>query len=784
MATVLTQDSVLLFLQSSGGSVKNADLLLHFRNFLRDHAERDRNRELFKTFVNSVATVRQVDGVSHVVLRKTFRKGVPGGGTETGSSGPRRVPGGSATETEPSQVKAAAPSGEGDRTAVLPAAGIIGKHSSNLKTKLNTTYERPAQAIAPPGPSGGPEPAPGPVSLVSEKRARVPSVPESPAGDRRFVPGPFRHPTPHLPGPVHRARLDPQVSPRRARQRQSYKSAISQSEEDDDDEEDDVPVRRGSAGGMLPMNYPSNHTGKDTSASSPCLTDVSEPPPFISSFDSTTSKKKVPQIYIQPVEGGIRTPCSPSEMKAKEEMERLILEVGSAPGDVTPVVCNLPSEPEGFIRPAPQAPESAPYHDLYWDPGHAQAPESAPYHDLYWDPGHAQAPGAQLQSGRMPDEVRQPASSCRSSLVPSAGAGFSSSNRSLLGSTATPGNYSSSADVEAREGCVYDGAESSEGSISSPQFRQHTSRTRRMSSQLRNRKCLSLGADLDKLIEMDVREEEGGGNEAARLDRLHLISSSLSLRYNLSSSSLSSCATPPRCPSPALYIDGEERGERRTCSNATSLSSVYHSGQPSLPLEPREHAWMIKGAAGAWPEIYSLFREDPSLLNRRDFISGFTVLHWIAKHGDHRVLNTLWYGVEKVGLTLDVNAKSTGGQTPLHIAAIHDRKSMMRLLVKKYSADVGLRDTAGKRPWQYLRNTSLEILQLLGAPARAAVIGKADPSLQLQQQRPRLRHHPSTATLRDALQNTTKVKRSSSIAALLKHKSLQRFYGHHSDSPC
>lgn len=67
--------------------------------------------------------------------------------------------------------------------------------------------------------------------------------------------------------------------------------------------------------------------------------------------------------------------------------------------------------------------------------------------------------------------------------------------------------------------------------------------------------------------------------------------------------------------------------------------------QSLVPLEPREHDWLVKGAAAAWPDIYSLFREDPSLLNRQDFISGYTVLHWIAKHGDHRVLNTLWYVV-------------------------------------------------------------------------------------------------------------------------------------------
>lgn len=65
--------------------------------------------------------------------------------------------------------------------------------------------------------------------------------------------------------------------------------------------------------------------------------------------------------------------------------------------------------------------------------------------------------------------------------------------------------------------------------------------------------------------------------------------------------------------------------------------------QSLVPLELREHTWLVKAAAGNWPEIYTLFREEPSLLNKKDFISGFTVLHWIAKHGNHRVLNTLGY---------------------------------------------------------------------------------------------------------------------------------------------
>uniref|UniRef100_A0A8C5HRJ1 SOWAHA-C winged helix-turn-helix domain-containing protein n=1 Tax=Gouania willdenowi TaxID=441366 RepID=A0A8C5HRJ1_GOUWI len=145
----------------------------------------------------------------------------------------------------------------------------------------------------------------------------------------------------------------------------------------------------------------------------------------------------------------------------------------------------------------------------------------------------------------------------------------------------------------------------------------------------------------------------------------------------------------------------------------------------AVPLDPREHDWLVKGAAGAWTDIYSLFREDHSLLNRQDFISGFTVLHWIAKHGNHKVLNTLWYGAEKAGLTFNVNAKSKNGHTPLHIAAIHGNKNILRLLVTKFHADLQLRDTAGKKPWQYLNsNAPLEIFQLLGAPARVVKAGE------------------------------------------------------------
>lgn len=136
--------------------------------------------------------------------------------------------------------------------------------------------------------------------------------------------------------------------------------------------------------------------------------------------------------------------------------------------------------------------------------------------------------------------------------------------------------------------------------------------------------------------------------------------------------------------------------------------------------------------------------------------------------------------MEKFGLTFDVNAKATGGQTPLHLAAIHGHKKVMQLLVVKFHANVRLRDTAGKRAWQYLGSTAPDVLQLLGAPPRAALAergGPEDSDWQPKRQRRGLRHHFSTASGQRPLTFTqfAKVTRSSSIAALLKHKSTPRF---------
>ncbi|XP_040014162.1 ankyrin repeat domain-containing protein SOWAHB-like isoform X2 [Xiphias gladius] len=922
MATDFSQDAVLRFLQSSGGSVKNSDLLLHFRSFIRNHEDQDRNRELFKKFVNSVATVRQEDGVSYVVLRKKLRGHIPGDGGG-GPPGPPRHPAGKNAEpsaestdlnpagaTETSglkprrrEVKTPAPPGETAGKTILPAAGIrlascssssssSNNNNNNVETNFNLKQKQ-HQVNSTPELSGRPAAA-RVVTQSSEKtELKTPSLPEPPVRDQctkvaqqRVAFGPLPGITPVVPAvretshqapvpetlrgseacvrpeglhqgpPLHHVSLHPQVAPRRFRHRQSYKSAVSYDE--DEEEEEEVTVRRGSAGGVWPLSDPLRDAGRAISASSPCITELPAPPSVISSSFSPSSERNPPNIYIQGVEGETLPPHDPgfgSELGLKGQWAGTGLEPVSVSSELISTRHSRPLDAERYTPPRDRAKEASPHRDIHQD---RQCP---------------QAPGVQLEPRQGPHHSQRAwLSSSHSSLFsPSSDAGFSSSDWPTSGLSRGSRWNSSQEELQARtggrrakiqevlqraqrtklesvthladskttagrlrqdqhptthlspfhhsadnlnddqhstvpvlpfhlsSGDLYDNreeAKSSEGSTPSPLLRQHPAVTRRLSSQLRSRMCRSLGADLDQLLQEEVRGR--GGSEVARLNRLHLISSSLSLNYNLSSSSLSSCSTPPRCDSfPNLVEGGGQSGGRRSLPASAASSTAHHEGssrQSLVPLEPREHAWLVKGAEGAWPDIYSLFREESSLLNKRDFISGFTVLHWIAKHGDHRVLNTLWYGVQKAGLMFDINARSTCGHTPLHIAAIHGNKNIMRLLVTKFNADVRLRDTAGKKPWQYLSCTvPLDIFQLLGAPARAALGGgggvrRVETSWeqkQQQQYRRRRRHHLSSASSGErplTIAGTTRVKRSSSIAAFLKHKSLRRFHGHQSDS--
>lgn len=177
-----------------------------------------------------------------------------------------------------------------------------------------------------------------------------------------------------------------------------------------------------------------------------------------------------------------------------------------------------------------------------------------------------------------------------------------------------------------------------------------------------------------------------------------------------------------------------------------------------VPLDAREHDWIVRLASGSWSQVQTLFWEDPQLALHRDFLTGYTALHWIAKHGDLNALLNLVSGAQKAGIALDVNVRSGCGYTPLHLAAIHGHQGIIKLLVERLSSRVNVRDCSGKKPWQYLNsNASGETWQLLGAPRGKPIF----PVYSLVQS-------SSPARKVKSREMSRHVTRKTSLAALLK----------------
>ncbi|KAM9348835.1 ankyrin repeat domain-containing protein SOWAHA [Symphorus nematophorus] len=139
---------------------------------------------------------------------------------------------------------------------------------------------------------------------------------------------------------------------------------------------------------------------------------------------------------------------------------------------------------------------------------------------------------------------------------------------------------------------------------------------------------------------------------------------------------------------------------------------------PSLvPLEQSEHEWLVKCASGHWSQAYGLLLRDSQLAEKRDFMSGFTALHWAAKCGNSEMLVKIIDLSKQGGVDIDINAKTHGGYTPLHIAALHDQEYIMAMLVGEYRADPSIRDNCGKRAYHYLhKGISGTVREMLGEP--------------------------------------------------------------------
>ncbi|XP_020367273.2 ankyrin repeat domain-containing protein SOWAHC [Rhincodon typus] len=165
-----------------------------------------------------------------------------------------------------------------------------------------------------------------------------------------------------------------------------------------------------------------------------------------------------------------------------------------------------------------------------------------------------------------------------------------------------------------------------------------------------------------------------------------------------------------------LNIKQGDLGSDRNDSDSSLTSKLGDEDTGSVALDPLEHEWMLHASEGRWDSLKALLTTDPSLITWKDFVTGFTCLHWAAKHGKPELLAMLINYAAKHDIPININIRSSGGYTPLHLAAMHGHAEVVKLLSGAYDADVDIRDYSGKKAWQYLsQDTSEELRGLIGA---------------------------------------------------------------------
>ncbi|KAL5268778.1 hypothetical protein ACHWQZ_G002584 [Mnemiopsis leidyi] len=169
-----------------------------------------------------------------------------------------------------------------------------------------------------------------------------------------------------------------------------------------------------------------------------------------------------------------------------------------------------------------------------------------------------------------------------------------------------------------------------------------------------------------------------------------------------------------------VFIDKADTLDSNTHED---LREEMESGCSNVPLEQGEKEWIVRSALGDCDTISRLLLTDKNLVYYRDFISGYTGLHWSCKLGRLDMAKIL------LEAGSEVNQKSNSGHTPLHLAAQTGKSDLIELILR-YGADKDVRDHKGKKAGHYLPSDAPEEIKNVLAVRDPHLSNQTNPALR------------------------------------------------------
>ncbi len=145
-----------------------------------------------------------------------------------------------------------------------------------------------------------------------------------------------------------------------------------------------------------------------------------------------------------------------------------------------------------------------------------------------------------------------------------------------------------------------------------------------------------------------------------------------------------------------LQLSDHVRSRLEASRQKRLTSSNLQQEDEFSPLSADERSWLRAASANDLHAMLKLWSIVP--LATRDRYSGYNALHWAAKHGNVTLIQKLLEGGD-----LNANRRTKGGYTPLMLAASCGRMAAYTWLVNNSLVDAELRDYAGKKAKDYLK---------------------------------------------------------------------------------